>query len=195
MLILVSGPPGVGKSTLTRGLAPRLKAFVLDKDCVDEPFSPGDRGHHYTQNIEPNVLQALLNLAELNLSLGATVILDVPWTHILLNFPEWQKKLQQLAARTKTDLEILELVIHEPELRRRLQDRGLARDACKLMSPADWEVFRRSDRLGEVNPLPHTVLDASLPPEEVLSFALTHLTSLRTLGMLNTRTSRLLPER
>lgn len=178
MLILVSGPPGVGKSTLTRGLAPRLKAFILDKDCVDEPFSPGDRGQNYTQNIEPRVLQALLNLAELNLSLGAIVILDVPWTHILLNSPEWQKKLLQLAARTKTGLEILELVIDEPELRRRLKERGLQRDECKLTSPTGWETFRLSDRLGEINPLPHTALDATLPPETVLSLALTRLTAL-----------------
>src|SRR3989338_10196530 len=95
-LILISGPPGCGKSTFTDALEPKIRAFVLDKDCIDDLFSPNDRGAHYTKEIEPKVLQGLLNLAERNLNLGHSVIIDVPWTHIMLNSPEWVEKNQAL---------------------------------------------------------------------------------------------------
>ena len=43
MLILMAGLPGTGKSTLSRGLAPKLGGTVIDKDQVRAAlFSPPD---------------------------------------------------------------------------------------------------------------------------------------------------------
>lgn len=170
-LILVSGPPGAGKSTLARALAGRLRAVILDKDPIDECFSPGNRGPRYSREIEPKVLQALLNLAAENLDLGHTVILDVPWTHIFLNAPGWQHRVRQLAQRSRAKLVILEVVIDEAELRRRLVRRGLDRDQVKL-SNTGWEKFRKTDRLGARNPLPHFEIQAQWPRAVALRAAL-----------------------
>lgn len=159
-LILVSGPPGAGKSTLTRSLAARYQATHLDKDCIDDLFSPNDRGPRYTRVIEPKVLAAVLNLAELNLRPGHIVFIDVPWTHILLNSPEWIPILKKLVRRTRSRLTVLECVIDEATLRARLRDRGYKKDRPRL-TPEGWRRFRRTDRLGELNPLPHTVIDLS----------------------------------
>lgn len=170
-LILVSGPPGCGKSTLSKALAQQRRLVILDKDCIDEPFSPNDRGAHYTQEIEPKVLQALLNLAKLNLSIGSDVILDVPWTHILINSPEWIEKIQSLVLSTHTSLVVLELILSEKELKERLQQRGLKRDQIRL-TQMGWEQFKKTDCVGQLNPLKHTILQANQSIEELTAQAL-----------------------
>lgn len=159
-LILISGPPGVGKSTLARPLAQKIGAVLLDKDCIDEPFSPNDRGKRYTQEIEPKVLQGLLNLAELNLTNSLSVILDVPWTHIMHNSPEWVGRITALAEKTQSHLVVLECVIESEKLRHRIQNRDLARDHVKLTDEG-WALFTRTDRIGDRNPLPHATIDMS----------------------------------
>lgn len=174
VIILISGPPGAGKSTIARPLAQKIGAVLLDKDCIDEPFSPNDRGAHYTREIEPKVLQGLLNLAELNLSCGLSAILDVPWTHIMHNSPEWVTRITDLAKKTKSRLLVLECVISPEHLRQRLHHRGLARDQVKL-SDEGWQHFERTDRLDERNPLPHVTIDMTQAPETCVAQAINHI--------------------
>lgn len=170
-LILVSGPPGAGKSTFSDALARKLSAAVFDKDCIDEPFSPDDRGDQYTATIEPKVLFALLALAERNLTLGLSVILDVPWTHLFLNSPQWMDAVKEVSRRTGARLFVFELELPEGDLRMRLKKRGLKRDLERL-TDSGWAKFRISDRLGEANPLPHHRFDAKRPVDQNVEKAL-----------------------
>ena len=170
-IILISGPPGIGKSTLAKRLATALSATHLDKDCIDEPFSPGDRGKKYTKTIEPKVLTALLNLAQLNTRPGNHVILDVPWTHILLNSPTWVKQIKLLVKASRAKLVVLECVLPEDELKKRIRSRGLTRDQVKLTEKG-WKNFQKSDRLGEKNPFPHHILNMGQSPTACFNEAL-----------------------
>lgn len=155
---MVSGPPGAGKSTLSGPLCREFRWVWLDKDAIDEPFSPGKRDVYYNREIEPKVLEALLNLARLNLQGGQSVLIDLPWTHILLNEPQWVQKIQNLIEETGVKLLVLECRLSEESLKKRLTQRGLARDQSKL-SEEGWVAFRKRDRLGERNPFPHYEID------------------------------------
>jgi predicted kinase len=166
-LILISGPPGAGKSTLAHAILKDFRAVLLDKDCVDEPFSPNDRGPHYTDNIEPKVLQALLNLAELNLSVGNHCIIDLPWTHILINSPHWIQKIEELVKKSGAELKVIELFLPEERLRQRIAARGLLRDQVKL-TPEGWEVFKKNDHVGKRIGFAHLAVDSSQSLEEYL---------------------------
>lgn len=177
-LILVSGSPGAGKSTFGQLLAPHLKATYLDKDYIDDEFSPDDRGRQYTRDIEPRVLRGLLNLADLNLKLGNHVILDVPWTHIMLNAPDWVGIVQMTAHQRHAKLVVFECVIPEKALFERIKKRGLKRDEPKL-TERGWIQFQNTDRLGEKNPLPHQTIDTTQPPEACVQTALTYIAQLK----------------
>jgi len=157
-LILVSGPPGIGKSTLSAYLAKELPAVHLDKDAIDEPFSPNERGEKYNREVEPKVLEGLLGLATLNLRAGHKVILDVPWTHILINSPEWIERINEVVEGTQSVLKVIECVLPENILRERIKKRGLKRDLVKLTDEG-WAAFVEMDKIGHKNPFPHFEMD------------------------------------
>ena len=159
-LILISGAPGVGKSSVAIEIAKQLKCTLLDKDCIDEPFSPDDRGDHYTKNIEPKVITSLLNLASLNFKVGNSVVIDLPWTHIFINSPNIQKQVLSFVSDELVAFKIIELSLSEELLKQRLKTRNLKRDQWKF-SESGWDKFKEVDKILSVNPLEHLLVDAS----------------------------------
>lgn len=174
--ILVSGPPGAGKSTLANVLAHALGIAVLDKDCIDEPFSPDDRGPTYTKDIEPKVLTAIFSLCERNFSNGVSLMVDLPWTHILIASPNWKARVIEIADKFDCDLKVIELCIEEDLLKERLTKRGLPRDKIKL-SADGWEKFKASDHIDQTIDLPCLQLDAALELTEKIKRSLEYIKS------------------
>ncbi len=157
-LVLVSGPPGVGKSTLSQKLVKKLNLFYLDKDLIDEPFSPGERGDNYTKNIEPKVLESILGLSKANLLLGNSVLVDLPWSHILHDSPGLIKSIVSLTKETTSLLKVLECSLSEDKHFKRMKSRNLDRDQVKLTEKG-WKDFLKRDRVGELIPFKHRLID------------------------------------
>jgi len=174
-LVLISGPPGVGKSTLSRRLAQDLSLVLIDKDLIDEAFSPGDRGENYTKFIEAKVIAAMLNLADENLK-NFSVILDAPWTHILLQKPYLHQEIDQIAKQNHAEVRVIELHLSEQDLFVRIKARNLDRDHVKL-SKEGWRQFKESDEIEKRIDRDHFAIDASLDKEEVYRLAKDYLTA------------------
>jgi broad-specificity NMP kinase len=174
--ILVSGPPGVGKSTLSNVLSHALSIAVIDKDCIDEPFSPNDRGTSYAQNVEPKVLTAIFSLCERNFANGVSLIVDLPWTHILIQSPTWKQRVLDISNRFDCDLKVVELCLEEDLLKERIASRGLERDKVKL-SKEGWEEFKSTDHIDQVIDLPCLQLDAGLELNAKVAQALAYIKS------------------
>ena len=71
MLIIFSGPPAAGKSTIARRLAPRLRAVWLRIDTLETPIMAA-----YGDDIADVGYRAAYGVAEDNLRLGHIVIAD-----------------------------------------------------------------------------------------------------------------------
>lgn len=158
ILILVSGPPGAGKSTFSKDLVKEFGFTWLEIDCVGDPFSL-TRDHEYISNLEPRLIDGLLNLAALNLSAQQSVLLDLPWKHLLLNSLELMVRIQELAVAMQAKLVIFECILSPDELRRRITNRNAYRDFDKIENDTAWQNFLVNIRFYEKNPLPHISID------------------------------------
>ncbi|MBF0105759.1 MAG: ATP-binding protein [Deltaproteobacteria bacterium] len=177
-LILISGPPGAGKSHFAAGLAKRLKAVLLDKDLVDEPFSPNDRGVGYQKKIQPRSVAVLLGLARENLNTVGTVILDAPWTRITHQMPFLCHEFKKLARQNKARLTVFECVISEHKLKKRITDRGLVRDKNKLKNNEAWKDFLSTHCFDQRIKLRHVVMDVEKKHDSLIKKAVRYLTLL-----------------
>ncbi|BCX49771.1 AAA domain-containing protein [Haloferula helveola] len=158
---VVCGAPAAGKSTYSRSLAQRLGACLLDSDTLAgrlvtagmtlAGLDPDDRDSpEYKRAYRLPVYEALFDVARANLS-HAPVVICGPFTS------EWQREAwpEELRTRLGTDPELHFVWCDEDLRRRRMRERGEARDRQKL---ADWESFRTGSR--EDRPVwPHRFID------------------------------------
>ena len=116
MLIVFSGLPGVGKSTVSRAVASRLGATYLRIDAVEQAIlravpsvDPGTAGY-----------EVAIAVAEANLELGHRVVADCV-NPVLESRMAWRA----IAERTSVRLIEVEIICSDPvEHRRRIESRG-----------------------------------------------------------------------
>jgi predicted kinase len=132
-LVLVGGPPGVGKSTLAEAIATSVPATVLRSDVLrkelagmpaDQPAPAAFGEELYDQTCTDRTYEALLQRAEVALGHGETVVLDASWTA-----ERWRAEARGVADRTCADL--VELCCEAPEAvaAERLRRRAATGDA------------------------------------------------------------------
>jgi predicted kinase len=178
-VILVTGAPATGKSTLATALAARVPGALIDQDVatgalvdvigslidvhdLDDPrLAALTRGARY---------ETIIGLAEDNLRCGLAVVLVAPFTTERRQLGAWQELERRLeAAGGVPTLVWLRLEPHQILVRMRA--RAALRDTDKLRDEAG--LLARLDLDPPVGP--HLQLDAAAPADELADLVVARL--------------------
>lgn len=154
-LVLFSGPPGVGKSSLSYRLAHETGWVVAAKDLFDQTLKLHGPAHY------PSTLayDLMFDLGALNLSLGVSVILDAV-------FPRqaFRTRAMELAVEHRAQFHAVVCWCSDRVLwRQRVESR---QQMVPGWTPADWAEVERVAGYYEPWTTPRLTLDATAPFEE-----------------------------
>jgi predicted kinase len=168
-VVLLTGAPGTGKSTLGRLLAGRLRAALLDQDVATTPLVDIVRrlmdiddldDHHLASLTRAARYEALAALAVDNLSAGVPVVLVAPYTTERARPEAWTALRSRLVAAGGAPL-LVWLSLEPEEIVRRLRERGAARDRAKLIDQRQY--LDKLSSLTATPSVPHLPVPADLP--------------------------------
>jgi len=158
MLVVFSGLPGTGKTTIARQIAVRRSATYLRIDDVEQAIRTAGV---LTGDIGPVGYFVANALAASNLANGVTVVADC-----VNPVEESRQGWRETAARTQTRIIEIEVVCSDPvEHRRRVESRHP--DIDGLILPSWQAVLERHYSPWEE---PHLIIDtANLTPNEAIA--------------------------
>jgi predicted kinase len=171
--VLMIGVAGSGKTTLAREILTELRAVYLDNNQIVDAFFPDRRSGRDYQRLRPNFYQALYQIAEANLRIGNSVLLDVP--HVKeIQIPSWRRFIKRLSKRTNSTLVMIRCLCSEEVLRSRLLSRGENRDRRKLQH---WREFLSEQPIDVRIHAPHLDLDTQKPVAQNTRAAISYIRS------------------
>jgi predicted kinase len=171
-VVLLSGWPGSGKSTVGRTLATRLSAALVDQDTVTGPLVAVVADMVGVQDLDDVRLagltrdaryEAVAAVAEENLRAGTPVVLVAPFSRERRDLRAWETLDTRLRAAGGSPL-LVWLHLDPLAVVGRLQARGAPRDRAKLADPGSF--LARLDQGAPVGP--HVVVNAERPPADVV---------------------------
>ena len=178
-MVLLSGWPGSGKSTVGRTLASRLGAALVDQDTVTAPLVAVVADLVGTHDLDDVRLAGLTRdaryetvaaVAEENVRAGIPVVLVAPFTRERRDPQAWGALDRRLRAAGGSPL-LVWLHLEPTVVVSRLQARGAARDLAKLADPDSF--VAGLDQGAPVGP--HVVVNAEQPAADVIEEIVTLL--------------------
>ncbi len=170
-LLLVMGSPCTGKTTLAKGILQSLQFVYLDNNFVADAFFQNTRTRPDYLAARPRLYNVLYRIAEENLKVANSVLLDVP--HVRqVQTESWRKFIVDLATEYQAALSIVACRCSEETLRMRMTSRGEKRDRWKL---DNWSQFLSQEPIDVRIDMPHIVVDTDQPMEANLARALSHI--------------------
>jgi predicted kinase len=147
LIVIVCGLPGVGKTTLSRELAPIISAIILSTDKIRKELIPRPTYRWQERRL---VYDVLLILAKYLHNAGATCILDATF-----NTENSRKELKHKLALTPDQFSLIECTCPEDEIISRLKNRK------NDYSDADISIYRKMKKIYEPVREEHIIVDTS----------------------------------
>lgn len=163
MLILISGLPGSGKTTLARAFSAQYGALHLNSDIVRREMSLMG---NYTDADKARVYATLQARAQEALAKGQHVVVDSTFYKESIRQP-----FRQLAAEAQASVFWVEVQAQEPTIRERLK-------SPRPDSEADFAVYEKIRDAAEPFTEPHLVLWSDVTPLEKMVADLAQYTHL-----------------
>lgn len=168
VLVIVTGVPGSGKTTLSLGLYGRtgrkekkgvldfLFATYIDKDMINDGFTVERTGEFY-QTVRKGTYIAVDNIIKRNLELGNSVWIDATFSTEVKDLA-WANRYYQMAKEYNAKLKLIRCSADEEVIKNRLRQRGYQRDIDKLN---DWDKFLSDEPIYLDVPYGGIALDSS----------------------------------
>ena len=130
LLILVTGAPGTGKSTLAPLLAQRYRCTLIAKDAIKEALfdTLGSADAAWSRKLSDASFAAMFALAAHGIETGASLLLEGNFRQV-----EHERVLRALLERGPSSLKCVQILCSVPEIRRR--ERLLARAKAGVRHP------------------------------------------------------------
>jgi len=142
-MVLITGLPGTGKSTLAAALAAELNAHHLNTDRIREELNLKGK---YDARTKKRIYEVMLQRTEELLKTEQNVIVDGTFYQQKL-----RNRFQRLANRLGKDIRWIELRANESTIRERVNKK-------RQYSEADFEVYKKIKGLYEPLEQAHLVL-------------------------------------
>lgn len=168
MLTLICGLSGTGKSTIAALLNKEINARIINSDTVRkeifdiDPYSESKTAFKtgiYTKTGTEKTYAALTQRADSLLKSGRPVILDATFSKL-----RFRKTAQKIAKKANAEFQIIECILDEKEIKKRLQKRG----KTKNISDADFNIYLKQKELFEPIEEDHIRIDTTNDDETVL---------------------------
>jgi predicted kinase len=174
-VVLISGAPASGKSTLSHLVARELRAAVIDQDVATAPMVEVVQRLVGVDDLDDPRLAGLtrdaryrvvLDLAADNLAAGVPVVLVAPFTAERAEPAAWASTRARLTAAGGAPI-LVWLRLEPAEMLRRLRARAADRDAEKLADEAAY-LSGAAMTACQAPIVPHLALDATMHPAELV---------------------------
>lgn len=165
MIVIICGLPGVGKTTLSRRLAPIMSAVILSTDKIRKELIPKPTYRWQERRL---VYDVLMLLAKYLHNAGVNCILDATF-----NTENSRKELTRKLALTPDQFSIVECICSEDVITSRLKNR--AND----YSDADIFIYRKMKKIYEPVRGEHIIVDTSNPSNVDMEWIANQILKLR----------------